>query len=183
MVKALRNATDESMPTPSVKSVDTEVGRLDHMRHGSSEVAALHGFAGRVHGSHVSVLANSSVSEQLATDFLNCCEMPLMRQHRRPASRFCRLSSVDWILSAKIAQKSTMRQRCNNLLIRRPVPTCACRRKLAVLTESSFFPTFFHWRCREHSVSGRWHSLGRDHGRYPKSADCVHWRCCILASL
>ena len=69
MVKALRDATDESMPTPSVKSVDTEVGRLDHMRHGSSEVAALHGPAGRVHGSHVSVLANSSMSEQLATDF------------------------------------------------------------------------------------------------------------------
>ena len=64
------NAVGPDKLAVDVKSVDTEVGRLDHMRNGSSEVAALHGPAGRVHGSHVSVSANSSVSEQLATDLL-----------------------------------------------------------------------------------------------------------------
>ena len=99
--------------------------------------------------------------DQLATDFLSCCEMPLMRQHRRSAWRICRLSSVDWILSAIMAQRSMMRQRCNNLLIRRPVPTCACRRKLAVLTESSFFLNFYIGDAGNTP-------LGRDHSRYSK---------------
>ena len=70
MVKALRGVTVELMSTPSVKRVDTEDGRLDHMRNGSSEVTALHGPANRVHGSNVSVSANSSVPVQLATNLL-----------------------------------------------------------------------------------------------------------------
>ena len=30
------------------------------------------------------------------------------------------------------------------------------------------FPEFFRWGCREHFFSGRWHSPGRDYGRYPR---------------
>ena len=63
MVKALQDATVELRSTPSVEKVDTEVGQLDHMRNGSSEVQ-------RVHGSNVSVSANPSVPEQLATNLL-----------------------------------------------------------------------------------------------------------------
>ena len=39
------------------------------------------------------------------------------------------------------------------------------------------------WGCREHFVSGCWHCLGRDRGRYPRSASYLLWECCILASL
>ena len=32
----------------------------------------------------------------------------------------------------------------------------------------NLFPEFLHWGCREHFVSGCWHSFGRDCGRYPR---------------
>ena len=71
MVKAFRDATVESMSTPSVKNVDTEVSRQDHMgmavprwrRCIDLQVACtVPMFRCRS--------ANSSVSEQLAIDFL-----------------------------------------------------------------------------------------------------------------
>ena len=51
----------------------------------------------------------------------------------------------------------------------------------------SLYGTFFYeilrWRCREHSFSGRWHSLGRGCGRYPNECWLFMLGCCILASL
>ena len=32
----------------------------------------------------------------------------------------------------------------------------------------NIFPEFLRWGCREHFVSGCWHSSGRDRGRYPR---------------
>ena len=63
-----------------------------------------------------------------------------------------------------------MRQRCNNLLIQGPVPTCPCRRKLAVLTESSFFLIFLFYigDAGNTPIVDAGTPLGRDHSRYPR---------------
>ena len=76
-------------------------------------------------------------------------------------------SSVDWILSATMVKRSMMRQRCNNLLIPWPLPTCPCRRKLAVLTESSFFLKFYVGDAGKTPLVDVGTSLGRGYGRYP----------------
>ena len=52
------------------------------------------------------------------------------------------------------------------------------------LQKSENLSSLLRWGCREHFVSGCWHSFGRDRGRYrPGSAGYLLWECCILASL